>query len=256
MSASNRKKGERFAKLPHELMKHAAVTTLPHAAFRVLAVFAAGYTGDNNGALCATDRWMKQFGINSRDTTYSSIHMLVDRGLIEMTRPGIKQRKVATLYAITWQAVNYRDGVLLGRFSPASHAYKQWKAPERLKKAVPDCRRNTPPDSTEFQSDGRTSISPIVGLQNAVSSPISPTKTGGFQSDGREYSRILAGLPDPISASPSCAPPVAPSKNSAAAKIEKLARLQSDLSDADISKISGESVDLVRAIRASLERQQ
>jgi hypothetical protein len=35
-------KGERFAKLPIELLEHPTVTTLPHAAFRVLAIFAAG----------------------------------------------------------------------------------------------------------------------------------------------------------------------------------------------------------------------
>ena len=159
---------------------HPAVMTLPHAAFRVLAVFAAGYLGGNNGLLACTDTWMKKFGIVSRDTTYTAIHKLIERGLIEVTRPGIKQRKVATLYAITWQPLNYRNGELLGRFSGASHAYKQWRAPERTKKRVPDRRKCRATPAAESQSDSRTSVSPMIGLQTADLSPTSLTKTGCF----------------------------------------------------------------------------
>lgn len=230
--ASNRKKGERFAKLPVELLKDPAVTTLPHAAFRVLAIFAAGYKGDNNGTLACTDTWMRQFGMVSRDTLYAAIHQLLERGLIEVTRPGIKHRKVATLYAITWQELNYRDGQILGRFRPASHAYKQWKAPERTKKKVPDRRKATTPthrdgdaegaaDTAEFQSDGRTSLSPMVGLEKSVFSPISPTKEGGFQSDGREYSKTLGGIhPGPVPLSHAHSP-LNPSSESARALPKK-----------------------------------
>lgn len=192
-------KGERFAKLPVELLKDPAVTTLPHAAFRVLAIFAAGYNGANNGTLACTDSWMKQFGIVSRDTTYASIAVLLERGLIEVTRPGIKHRKVPTLYAITWQPVHNRHGELLGRFTPPTHAYKQWNPPQRTKKKVPDRRKNRPADTTEVESDGRTSLSPIVGQEKGDFSPTSQTEVGGFQSDGREYSENLGTIPDPPS---------------------------------------------------------
>lgn len=203
-------KGERFAKLPIDLLKAPAVTTLPHAAFRVLCIFAAGYNGANNGTLACTDVWMRQFGIVSRDTTYSSIAALLDRGLIEVTRSGIKHRKMPTLYAITWQPLHHRNGQLLGRFTPATHAYKQWSPPERVKKKVPDRRKNKLNHSAEVQSDGRTSISPMVGREKPSFSPISPTEDGGFQSDGREYSENLGPIPTPKA---STARPPSPSIN-------------------------------------------
>lgn len=250
--AGNRRKGERFAKLPIELLKHPAVATLPHAAFRVLAIFAAGYTGTNNGTLCCTDTWVRQFGLVSRDTLYASIRVLLDRNLIEVTRPGIKHRKVPTLYALAWQPVNSRNGELLGRFTPATHAYRDWSAPERRKKKVPGSRK-----PTEFQSDNRTSLCPIVGLQNADYSPISPTKVQGFQSDGREYSKNLGRIPGSVSGlfSPRSAQRGS-ERNGGAHKIEKLARLQQHLPDGDIAKITGESIDLVREVRAALALEQ
>lgn len=182
---------------------HPSVTTLPHAAFRVLTIFAAGYNGKNNGTLACTDVWMRRFGIASRDTVYSSIALLIERGLIEVTRPGIKHRKMPTLYAIAWQPVHHRNGQLLGRCTSPTHAYKQWNAPERAKKKVPDRRKNKP---AGFQSDGRTSLSPMVGLQSGDFSPISPTKEGVFQSDGREYSKNLGSIPAPRAAAPASLP--------------------------------------------------
>jgi hypothetical protein len=214
---STRQKEERFAKLPWSVLMHPSVTTLSHAAFRVLTVVAAGYHGENNGALACTDTWLRRFGMVSKDTVYRSLHELTARGLIEVTRPGIKHRRVPTLYAITWAALNFREGEILGRFSPASHAYRQWQAPPKVKKKVPDRRKVQSDGRTiaEFQSDGRASISPMVGPETSIISPIMSTKVGGSQSDGRVYLRISDGFSDSDSDSPS-ASCVSPSSDSRA----------------------------------------
>lgn len=248
----SRQQGERFAKIPLELLKEPAVTTLPHAAFRMLVILAAGYSGGNNGTLAATDKWVKQFGMVSKDTTYSALHELIERGLIEVTRPGMKYRRLPTLYAITWQSINNRNGKVLGVFSAPSHRYRHWKAPARTPKKVPD-RRKSKRIAAEFQSGDRTSRSPMVG---PMRSPINPTKVQDFQSDDREYSKNLGRVPDLEPSSHSEPPTSAPPQNGAAAKIEKLFRVHPEYSEADLAKIACEPVELVREVRAVLERQR
>ena len=49
-----KKTGERFAKIPRDLMRHPAVATLNHAAFRTLVALAGEYHGGNNGAIAIT----------------------------------------------------------------------------------------------------------------------------------------------------------------------------------------------------------
>ena len=55
MRIPGRKTGKgRFARIPLDVLESRAVKTLPHAAFRVMVLLAAQYTGYNNGALGIT----------------------------------------------------------------------------------------------------------------------------------------------------------------------------------------------------------
>lgn len=257
-TVSRQPKRERFAMLPLRLMEHPAVTTLTHAAYRVLTVFAAGYKGNNNGLLVCTDKWMRNFGIVSRDTTYRAIRELTERGLIAMTRPGIKQRRVATQYRVTWLPLHYMDGKLLGRFSSPSYDYLHWTPTVRAKKKVPNRSKATAEISAEFQSDDRISISPTVGPKSGASSPTVSCESADPQSDDREYLRLSPGLHSsaPGSIRPSVLPSH-PSSSRSRSRIEKVLRLpKQEMTDAEVAKVSGESIDLVKEIRKSLEPRQ
>jgi len=107
-------------------MEHEACRTLPYAAFKVLAVIAVGYNGRNNGTLACTESWGRRFGITGTDTVRRSLRELVNRGLIEITRRGLRIRNVPTLYALAWEPIDYRDGSLLDRAVPATWRYRQW----------------------------------------------------------------------------------------------------------------------------------
>jgi hypothetical protein len=122
--------GERYAHIPLEVLEHPSCATLPHAAFKVLVMVAAGYSGHNNGTQACTESWMRRFGITGTDTVRRCLKELEKRGLIEITRPGMKMRKIPTLYAVTWRSVDSRDSKLIDKPAPASHKYSKWNERE------------------------------------------------------------------------------------------------------------------------------
>lgn len=102
---------EHFAKLPVSIMESEAVRTLEHAAFRTLAMVAAGFRGRNNGAMAVTPRFAARFGMTSKDTLYKSLRELVRRGLLIETRQGWRGVKNHfALYAVSWVDIQYREG--------------------------------------------------------------------------------------------------------------------------------------------------
>jgi hypothetical protein len=168
-------RGERFAKLPVEVLEHPACTTLTGAQFRVLVILAAGFNGWNNGALACTRRWAQRFGVAGSDTTLKALPELARRGLIEVTRRGAKLRKVPTLYGLSWQPMHNRDGQPLATAVPPSWRFVNWQgAADDLAPKSQRRKRLTPiPGVIEkkLDPDPRGSVTPMVGVKGADLTP-------------------------------------------------------------------------------------
>jgi hypothetical protein len=167
---------EPFARIPESVMMSEALMTVPHAAFRVLAILVMGKARERNGTMMCTDSYAEKFGMNSRETVYRSLQLLEYRGLIVRTRQGMRLRKIPTLWAVTWWPIHYRDGQPLDFPRPATHAYLNW--------------RSKP--AAEFHTDGRGTVTPIVGVNTPqLHTDFTPESTQ-VHTDGREYSKSLA----------------------------------------------------------------
>jgi DNA-binding HxlR family transcriptional regulator len=127
MSRRNPKRSSsgRFARLPLTLLATPAVTTLSHAAFRVLVLLAAQYTGYNNGALGITRNQAAQQGIGSDHTLYGSLRDLETRELIERTYHASRVPPRPAMYALTWVSVDDTEYSRSARL--ATHAYREWQ---------------------------------------------------------------------------------------------------------------------------------
>lgn len=115
--------------LPHRVLSHAAVKTLSHAGFRVMALLAAQYNGRNNGSLGLTATQAAESGVRSQQTFYRAIKELEERDLIERTYQASRVPPRPTMYALTWLPLDdteYSQGTRV-----PSHAYKDWQAPAR-----------------------------------------------------------------------------------------------------------------------------
>lgn len=156
---------ERFARMPVDVLESAACATLPLAAFKVLTVLASSYSGANNGTLACTESWARRYGINGTDTVRRSLKELERRGLIEVTRRGMRMRRVPTLYAITWASVDNRDGTPIGAPAPASHRYAQYDGhawDESMKRWI----------EKKSHPYGRGDVTPGVGVEASTCTPI------------------------------------------------------------------------------------
>jgi hypothetical protein len=147
---------ERFAKIPVSVLESIAVTTLNHAAFRILTILAAGYWGGNNGALALTPAYARRYGLTSRQTIYDSLKELEARGLIECTRRGMKVKNIFTLYALGWMPINNRNGLPLQRSESAPNAWIKWRD------STADGAGNTTKIQTDAQSQSVPDISTIT----------------------------------------------------------------------------------------------
>lgn len=116
----------RFAMVPRAVLHHQAVTTLNHAAFRVLVLLAGEFNGHNNGAVGLTAGQAEANGIGSKHTFYRSLRELESRGLIETTFPASRVPPRPTMYALTWLPVDQTEYSQARRV--ASNAYREWSA--------------------------------------------------------------------------------------------------------------------------------
>lgn len=135
----------RFAKLPLKVLSQAAVTTLSHAAFRILVLMAAQFNGGNNGALGITRNQAAANGIGSDHTLYSAMRTLEERGLIEQTYPASRVPARPTMYALTWISIDDTSWSRTTRI-PA-HTYRDWQPPRKprlrvVKGSLKDARQN------------------------------------------------------------------------------------------------------------------
>lgn len=133
--ATGKGAGERFAALPVSVLTSPAVATLSAATRWVLVALAAQFTGRNNGALSLPAAAAAKFGITSRDTLYSGLARLCERGLAIQTDPGSYQPPRPARYAVTWRPLD--DTAYTTGTRTASHDYRNWTPPPKDKSRVP-----------------------------------------------------------------------------------------------------------------------
>jgi hypothetical protein len=190
---------EHFARVPISVLESEAVTTLNHAAFKVLVVLAAGYRGTNNGTLALTGSFAKRFGLKGRDTLYRSLRELERRGLIVCTRRGFKSKKMFTLYAVGWESITHREGQPLDIPEPKNNSrWLKWSA------SVPMAGTHELKQLAQIHTDGRDSSVPIVGTDDPVSVPMVYDRSPISIPMAGHTSRVLAGArsasaPRPVS---------------------------------------------------------
>lgn len=162
--AKRRPKSEHFAKLPVSVLESAACATLPLAAFKVLTLLASGYSGSNNGTLSCTESWARKFGITGTDTVRLALKELERRGLVEVTRRGMRMKKVRTLYALTWLSVDNRDARPIAIPAPASHRYAEYDGHIWDKDGDRWMEKN-------FHPERRGSVTPTRGVEASKYTP-------------------------------------------------------------------------------------
>lgn len=225
---------------------------MPLSAFKVMTILASQYSGKNNGTFACTEAWARKYGITGTDTVRRSLRDLEERGLIVRTRAGMKLRKWPTLYALTWQPLDNFDGQLVHPARAPTHRYLQWEKYAWDKKA----QRFIP---AEVHPCGGGSVTPVAGVKERDYTPIRTSEKANYTPTSGDT--LDSGLGASVHNSDSRAAhapsprPVRESRSSSkngAQKIEKLARLQSHLTDADIAKITGEPIELVQQVRESM----
>lgn len=189
---------EYFARIPESAMTSEALKTLPHAAFRVLAILVMGHAEERNGTMMCTDSYAKGFGITSRETVYRSLHALEERGVIVRTRQGMRMRRMPTLWAVTWWPIYFQEGQPLAYPQAPTHAYLEWtctpivgvkEEPEEIQ------RTSNKLVMAEVHTGCRGSVTPMAGVQHSqVHTDLSP-ESSSLHTDSREYSKSLAGAP-------------------------------------------------------------
>ena len=122
--------GGRFARLPCSVLDTEAVTSLSHAAFRILVLLAAQYHGGNNGALGLTRSQAAVNGIVSNNTLYRALAAIEERGLVEQTYTASRVPPRPTMYALTWMSVDDTTWSTSKRLP--THAYREWTPPRSM----------------------------------------------------------------------------------------------------------------------------
>jgi hypothetical protein len=226
---------ERFARIPHSVLHSEAVTSLPHAAFRILVILAAGYRGNNNGALALTEYYARRYGFKGRDTLYRSLRELETRGLIVCTRRGIKAKKVFSLYALGWEDIDNRDGQVLD--TPEQRDCARW-----LNWTGPSKRRQR--RKTEIHTDDRESSVPMAGSEHALCVPMTATSNAVSVPMTGNTLRLSPGR-----ASERMRDADASVVGDLQSKLRKLLAELPELGDSDIARMLSTDIQTVRAAR-------
>lgn len=186
LRAKGRRGGEveGFTYIPDHVMRSQALASANHATFRVLAILVVGKPKERNGTMACTDSYAARFGVTSHQTVYRGLLELRDRGLVVVTRPGLRMRKIPTLYAVTWWPIYFREGKPLGRPEDPLFAYQQW-------------RPITPTASAEKKSRtySQGDVTPIVGVEEGSLHPDQHGHSGQVHPDHGGNSKTLGVAP-------------------------------------------------------------
>lgn len=251
---------ERFARMTDSLLQHPAVTTLSHAAFRVLTVLAIGARSPGlnprkdpgrNGIQAITDAHARKYGFSGRDTVYRALAELQERGLIVKTREGHRSKLHFALYAVSWLPITHRHGQPLDFAEPAPLGYLRWQPPARAKRAMPNRWKKL-----EMPSDDRTQFRPMIGQDGRVCRPMDASKSAICRPMAGNTLRIL-GDPSVPALAPECGPAstrrhlsqVAATPLPAADRIRKLRAELPHLTDADVARVCKCAIEEVQQAR-------
>lgn len=235
---------ERFAMLPESVMRSEAVATMSHPAFRVLAILLVGRSPPQNGRLCCSQTYARQFGLNSGDTLARALKELQQRGLIEVTRKVQRLKRFPTLYRVTWWANHNRDGNPLVPPEPPTHAYRDWQLtspPHGLNGDEGESFRSVRPTDD---------YSPPHGLMSASHQSDLTPEPALLQSVPRTQSLDIGARPARRRTPSSSSSPS--SSTSLHSKVGKLVRALPHLPDGDIARMLGTDSMEVAKIRESL----
>lgn len=133
--------GGQFAPMRVDVLRSEAWANTSAWGTRLIIDLAAQYRGNNNGDLCMTWSIMQKRGWKSKDTLNRVRKELLDKKWIVVTRQGA--RKVASLYALTFWAIDECGGKLDPQICPRNKPKDCWKI------------GNTPPNIVEEQAKER-----------------------------------------------------------------------------------------------------
>lgn len=125
--AKGRRGTSSFSMLIHEYFLSEQYATLSARAVKLLIDLYCQYRGTNNGDLTAAWSVMKLKGWTSKSQLQKALDELESRGWILRTRQGSINK--ASLYAVTFQGIDYCGGKLDSGITPESKALNYWKLP-------------------------------------------------------------------------------------------------------------------------------
>lgn len=138
--AKDKRDSGAFISLPLSVLtSRAYIDASPHARMLLMDLFMQ-YRGDNNGDLCAAWKFMKPRGWRSEATLNKAKRELLGLGLVVETRKGARPNK-ASLYAVTWCALDYCGGKL--DMSPSGFPRKAYMLHGPLEMAFKNGQKNT-----------------------------------------------------------------------------------------------------------------
>ena len=105
-----RREAGTFVALPHAVLECEKWRSLSPIATKLVVDLFCQFSGFNNGNLAAPWSLMSQRGWKSKATLYKAIREAIAAGMILVTRQG--GRKIPTLYAVTWLAIDECGGRL------------------------------------------------------------------------------------------------------------------------------------------------
>jgi len=180
--------------LPLDVLTSAAVRTLPHAAYRVLVVIAAQYSGVHNGSLTVTRATLAEHGIRNPHMIGAALAELEARGLIVRTRPGSRIPPRSAMYALAWRPID--DPLEHDRHDARatltpSHAYASWTPTTdtqhwTVTRRVPMYRMATSPSSAGIHAEAEISS---AGIHADAPAPVAHGYSSQISARGRDRRR-------------------------------------------------------------------
>lgn len=207
--------GETFAAIPVEVMRSPAYAALPDYAARVLYAIAGQFRGQNNGNLSLSIQTARELGIRSAWKVQAGLRLLLEVGLIEMTRPGKYShgRGICALFALTWKKINPTAVAFppIDNERPAPNTWAGWHRPgdweareaqaRRAARGVNASKWNTAHDhsqrgeqaSSQRGEQGKGGRTPTNSQRGEQEGPCSSSQRGGSLLDsGRGCTQVGA----------------------------------------------------------------
>lgn len=262
--------GDTFAAIPVEILRSEAYAALPDYAARVLFALAAQFRGRNNGALSLAVKTGREFGIRSAWKVQAGLRLLLDVGMVEMTRPGkyAHGRGICALYALAWRTINVTPEAFppIDNERPAPNAWAKWQRADSWAEFEVAVRRGAQGASNKWNSahdHSRRQEQASSRRQELENADTHPTSSRRLEQDGTvSSSRRLGALLDSGrgARNPSrltcrlTAQSESARLSSVESKIAKLIRAQPHLTDSDIARVLsqlGVSIEQVAAVRGA-----